>query len=258
MAKRKGISKKTRFEVFKRDSFTCQYCGRSAPDVVLHADHIQPVSKDGEDDVLNLITSCVDCNAGKSDRLLSDDSVVKKQKAQLDELNERREQLEMMISWREGLNDLGDRELEAVSDAWSRVAQGYSLNDTGLLAAKKLLKKFGLNSVLDAIEKSVRYIEIENGKVTSDSVEYAWKKVGGICQIATMPEHKQQLIHIRNIAKKRAGSFWHYTTSSHVLTLLERCYQLGYEMETLKSLALDGLNYTALIEVLESWVSDAE
>ena len=47
MAKRKPISKKLRFEVFKRDSFTCQYCGKSAPDVVLHIDHIKPVKEGG-------------------------------------------------------------------------------------------------------------------------------------------------------------------------------------------------------------------
>jgi 5-methylcytosine-specific restriction endonuclease McrA len=29
---RKALSKKLRFEVFKRDNFTCQYCGRAAPD----------------------------------------------------------------------------------------------------------------------------------------------------------------------------------------------------------------------------------
>lgn len=44
--KRKSLSKKTRFEVFKRDSFTCQYCGRSAPEVVLQVDHIKPVAKE--------------------------------------------------------------------------------------------------------------------------------------------------------------------------------------------------------------------
>ena len=43
--KRVPISKALRFEVFKRDSFTCQYCGRSAPEVVLEVDHIVPVSK---------------------------------------------------------------------------------------------------------------------------------------------------------------------------------------------------------------------
>lgn len=29
---RKQLSKKLRFEVFKRDSFTCQYCGKKSPE----------------------------------------------------------------------------------------------------------------------------------------------------------------------------------------------------------------------------------
>ena len=29
MIKRKAISKRLRFEIFKRDSFTCRYCGRN-------------------------------------------------------------------------------------------------------------------------------------------------------------------------------------------------------------------------------------
>ena len=45
--KRKTISKKTRFEVFKRDSFKCQYCGASAPEAILVVDHIDPFSKGG-------------------------------------------------------------------------------------------------------------------------------------------------------------------------------------------------------------------
>ena len=84
--KRKGIGKKTRFEVFKRDKFTCQYCGKSAPEVVLEIDHIQPVSKGGANGIMNLVTSCRDCNRGKSNRELSDDSVIKKQQEQLKEL----------------------------------------------------------------------------------------------------------------------------------------------------------------------------
>ena len=45
--KRVAIPKSIRFEVFKRDSFTCQYCGESAPNVILNVDHIYPVSKGG-------------------------------------------------------------------------------------------------------------------------------------------------------------------------------------------------------------------
>lgn len=60
-------STRRRFEIFKRDDFTCQYCGRRSPDVVLEVDHIVPQSSGGSDDVVNLITSCWECNRGKSD-----------------------------------------------------------------------------------------------------------------------------------------------------------------------------------------------
>lgn len=64
-AKRKGLSKKTRFEVFKRDHFTCQYCGKTPPAVVLEVDHIVPVASGGTNDQLNLISACFECNNGK-------------------------------------------------------------------------------------------------------------------------------------------------------------------------------------------------
>lgn len=70
--KRVAIPKSIRFEVFKRDSFTCQYCGESAPNVILNVDHIYPVSKGGNNEIMNLVTSCEDCNSGKSDKLLKE------------------------------------------------------------------------------------------------------------------------------------------------------------------------------------------
>jgi hypothetical protein len=70
MATRKSMSKKTRFEIFKRDGFTCQYCGAQPPDAVLVVDHINPVANGGDNDHLNLITSCEVCNQGKGARLL--------------------------------------------------------------------------------------------------------------------------------------------------------------------------------------------
>jgi Restriction endonuclease len=65
-----ALSVRTRFEVFKRDDFSCQYCGRKSPEVVLEVDHIVPVAGGGADDVVNLRTSCWDCNRGKSDKPL--------------------------------------------------------------------------------------------------------------------------------------------------------------------------------------------
>lgn len=43
--KRKSTGKRLRFEVFKRDHFTCQYCGAQPPDIVLVADHIVAVAE---------------------------------------------------------------------------------------------------------------------------------------------------------------------------------------------------------------------
>lgn len=70
--KRKSTGKRLRFETFKRDGFTCQYCGAQPPSVVLVVDHITPVSGGGNDDPLNLITACEPCNQGKADKPLGD------------------------------------------------------------------------------------------------------------------------------------------------------------------------------------------
>ena len=58
-----------RWRVLERDDFTCQYCGQSAPSVILGVDHIIPVSKGGSDEEENLRTACWSCNMGKGDWL---------------------------------------------------------------------------------------------------------------------------------------------------------------------------------------------
>jgi 5-methylcytosine-specific restriction endonuclease McrA len=61
-----------RFDVFNRDGFRCVYCGRSASDgVTLEADHRIARANGGTDDLDNLVTSCRDCNRGKSAKALT-------------------------------------------------------------------------------------------------------------------------------------------------------------------------------------------
>lgn len=63
---------KMRFKILVRDEFTCQYCGRGVKDKIkLEVDHIKPFSKGGTNTINNLITSCLECNNGKKDILLS-------------------------------------------------------------------------------------------------------------------------------------------------------------------------------------------
>jgi len=85
-------SHRTRFEVFKRDGFKCQYCGRTPPAVTLEIDHINPKSKGGLSNITNYITACYDCNRGKSDITLS--SIPPSLQTSITELKERKKQLE--------------------------------------------------------------------------------------------------------------------------------------------------------------------
>lgn len=62
--RRKPIPKRVRFEVLRRDNYTCYYC--RATDAPLTIDHVLPTVLGGDDDPSNLVAACKDCNAGKS------------------------------------------------------------------------------------------------------------------------------------------------------------------------------------------------
>lgn len=67
---RAKVTDSLRYDVFKRDGFRCRICGLGRDDgVVLHVDHIVPVSKGGKSTMDNLRTLCDRCNRGKSDKL---------------------------------------------------------------------------------------------------------------------------------------------------------------------------------------------
>jgi pyruvate/2-oxoglutarate dehydrogenase complex dihydrolipoamide acyltransferase (E2) component len=65
MATRKSLSKRLRFEIFKRDGFRCIYCGATPMQKALHVDHVVAVADGGGDTPENLVTACADCNLGK-------------------------------------------------------------------------------------------------------------------------------------------------------------------------------------------------
>jgi hypothetical protein len=155
-SKRKKISKKTRFEVFKRDLFTCKYCGKKAPDCVLEVDHIKPVAKGGSNDMLNLITACADCNRGKGKTLLDDSQELDKQHEELKLLQKQREQLEMLLEWRDELNSLDNQKADIVIKEFEEV-HCTTLTDSGKKSVKGWIKRFEVEDLIKAIDKSINY-----------------------------------------------------------------------------------------------------
>lgn len=61
-----AVTKRTRYEVLRRDNHTCRYCGVSVPEAKLAVDHVTPLALGGSDDPSNLVAACIDCNAGKA------------------------------------------------------------------------------------------------------------------------------------------------------------------------------------------------
>lgn len=253
MAKRKKISASIRFEAFKRDSFKCQYCGRCAPEVVLELDHIEPHSKGGADDLLNLITSCWECNNGKSDRRLSDNTVLQKQRDQLEELQERREQLEMMLKWRSANADIEGDALKAFQEAYEDRVPGWYLNETGLHSARQLIKKFGLQHTLDALDNAAAQV-IRIGKGGRATKESAGKMFGAIF-INTEPPEVRELYRLRGRIRKR----WNHVNDGRCISILRRLLKLGATLEDIEGRTYELINtspssFTEWCGTMECWI----
>jgi len=65
----------TRFNVFLRDRWTCQYCGEPRKTHELTFDHIIPRSKGGRTNWSNIVAACRGCNTKKSSSLPEDISM---------------------------------------------------------------------------------------------------------------------------------------------------------------------------------------
>ena len=62
----------TRFNVFLRDRFVCQYCRGCFDTHYLTFDHVLPKSRGGKTNWKNVITACASCNLRKGNKLLDE------------------------------------------------------------------------------------------------------------------------------------------------------------------------------------------
>lgn len=120
---REAIPKRLRFEIYKRDKFTCVYCGRSVPEVTLTLDHVEAHARGGSNDATNLVTACTDCNAGKSDVPLGD-AMPAIGAGAVDEMRERVEQMRAYRLWRAEYDAELRDQLSVVWRAWCEAFDG--------------------------------------------------------------------------------------------------------------------------------------
>lgn len=257
--KRKAISPKVRFEVFKRDSFKCQYCGQSSPDVILHVDHIKPVSKGGDNSIINLITACQGCNSGKSNIQLDDSSALAKQKAQMDELNERREQLQMMMDWRASLKDMDNDVVETLVDEIEALMNTREVNEQGERSVRKWFKKYGYTLLSECIERSAeQYLKFDDeGNCEDQSAQKFFSMIPRIAankmKFGDDPD-MARLYYARGILRNRLN----YCNDQDAINYLIAANEVIGDPEELVEIAKEVKNWTKFRELMASIIEGAE
>ncbi len=253
-----AISQKLRFDVFKRDAFKCQYCGASAPDVILHVDHIHPKSKGGKNSITNLITACKNCNSGKGAIPLSDMSAVEKQRIQMEEINERREQLKLIAKWRDELDNYEAEQVQVAVKEFEKLGS-CMVNKYGTKKLTQWVKRFGITTVLDAISVTTRqylvYNDEDDGTFTQESRDKAFNYIPRICvctQVCKEKPYMKDLYYIRGILRNRV-IFSQYS-NANIINALESAHVAGWPIESLKKLASECNNWTAFKSQLSEFI----
>lgn len=174
LAKRKAISTRTRFEVFKRDGFVCQYCGDHPPKVILHVDHIVAVANGGDNLMDNLVTSCAGCNMGKSAVPLTDIPRSLTDKAA--EVAEREAQLRGYHDVLQARRDRLEAECWEIATVLRKTAEEGFPRDW-LRSIKTFLERLPFHEVLDAMEIAASRPYFNESKAFRYFCGICWRKI---------------------------------------------------------------------------------
>lgn len=175
-----SVSKKKRFDVFKRDGFTCQYCGRKPPEVVLQADHIDPVALGGGDEIENLLTACVDCNQGKKHFPL--DQVPAPLADRAAELAERELQIKEYRKFLRSVKKRKQSEVDEVAAHFTKLFPGSCLTERFKeVSIKKFLETFAVEELNDNLTLAYRNIAKKRAPDPEATIKYfcgiCWNKI---------------------------------------------------------------------------------
>ena len=173
---RKVISKKTRFEIFKRDSFKCQYCGSIPPHVVLEVDHIIPVKQGGKNELENLITACFECNRGKGARELSaipnslEDKIklIKAKEKQYKEFKKLQDKIILRL----------ENEIDEVQKVYKESHSNYYFKPKFRSSVKMFIEKLGAEKVIQCMEFACRKVN-DNNECLTYFCGVCWKTIKG-------------------------------------------------------------------------------
>ncbi len=177
MAKRKSMSKSLRFEVFKRDEFRCQYCGSTPPAVVLEVDHILAVANGGDNDSDNLVTSCFNCNRGKSATPLT--SVPESLGKKADRVKESEAQLKAYYKILQSKKDRLYEEAWDIAEIMSPGCSDSGFHTANRMSIERFLQRLDYYEVGDAMHIAIAKYPSNERRAFKYFCGICWNKIKG-------------------------------------------------------------------------------
>ena len=175
-SKRESISKKLRFEVFKRDEFRCVYCGKTPPEITLEIDHIEPVSKGGKNDINNLVSACFDCNRGKRNIRLT--KVPNKTSENIAILKEQEDQLKEYRKLIKKITRRVNSDIKIINNAYSEAYPGWELSESFKVGSiKKFLSLLPREEIVEALNIAISRFGNNRDRVLSYFCGICWRKI---------------------------------------------------------------------------------
>lgn len=249
------IETSVRFQVFERDNFTCQYCGRKSPEIILEIDHYVPVSKGGSNHFDNLKTSCRECNEGKSDRELCPIERIKPVEQITPE-----ETKEIVID--NSIYGIENDEIEQVLDLVKEYIGKYELSDFSKKSITELFYRFSKDEITEGIKEAANkyLIPAGNGNPTIDSVDIFIEKIGGVCVYKKKPPKEQRISWTKGIARRRFRDGWRTREGAIVLAnYLDTLERIPYtELQILNDFDNRIIPFTKVSTDFDEWKNKIE
>jgi hypothetical protein len=161
---------------------------------------------------------------------------------------QRREQLEMMLEWR-------DAEQAAKVDIEEAVCQrigergGYWPNESGKADVRKWLKKYSLHEVLTALDDSFdSYMKFIGNAPDKDAWAIAFRKIPAFLSMNQQAKEKPylpRLLYIQGIMRKRAEEPY-----ENYVDRLEETISRGWSVEDLEAVAKRTIDWSGMVAEL--------
>lgn len=196
----------------------------------------------------------VDCKAILElarNRAATDASESDEEQQQLDELEAKKKEIKRQKS----ILKLEKEVLDELSNLWSELVPGFYLNEQGFRMLRKLRIEFEIHEITEAMQiATASYLQLSESKPTHESVENAWRKVGGVCRLRRLEKTQPgvgRIYYIRGILRNRFS----YINEGLAIGLLREAVEWNIDITGLENFTKTTSSWSAWRTAMEDFIS---